>query len=103
MNLLFIILLLLLIFGIIRPLWRVYRTFSHVRDAFSGCHAHNRSKHEAKQQSKPKDEKIIPDEYGEYVEFTETTSYSDDTIKQETTIKEYKEEQISDAEWEDVK
>ena len=66
----------------------------------------NQSETENRHKNKtPKDDKIIPDEYGEYVEFTETTSYSQETISSDTknSKKEYREEQISDAEWEDVK
>ena len=65
----------------------------------------NQSSNHQKAQKNKQDDKIIPDEYGEYVEFTETTSFSDETISTNTKQqkKEYLEEQISDAEWEEVK
>lgn len=103
MTFLFLLLLLLAIYFVLRPFLRVYKSFRNVQDAFYGKHAHKNTNTESSHQHKQKDEKIIPKEYGEYVEFTETKSYSEDTIKSETHSKTYNEEQISDAEWEDVK
>ena len=51
------------------------------------------------------DEPIIPKEYAEDVEFTETKEFSADTsrFRSENKVETYHESQISDAEWTDVK
>lgn len=50
-------------------------------------------------------EPIIPKEYAEDVEFTETKDYSEDVYSEKSTDKKetYHESQISDAEWTEVK
>ena len=51
------------------------------------------------------DEPLIPKEYAEDVEFTETKDYSATEIKEQPakTVENYHESQISDAEWTEVK
>lgn len=49
-------------------------------------------------------ESIIPKEYAEDVEFTETRDYSSDRFESHSSVhEEYHEHQVSDAEWEDIK
>ena len=110
MSLLIFLILILLLFWFLRPLWRVYRSFNQIRNSFNqSMNGNNQSSSSNKQNTQKrkqdKDDKIIPEGYGEYVEFTETTSFSNDTISTNTKQqkKEYREEQISDAEWEEVK
>ena len=53
----------------------------------------------------PSDEPLIPKEYAEDVEFTETKDYSEttDTSKGPSKKEHYHESQVSDAEWTEIK
>lgn len=112
MTFLFLLFVVFLLIWILRPIWRVYRSFNQMKNAFNQSAGSSRKYNQSdttnnnrKSHKTASDEKIIPAEYGEYVEFTETTSYSEERNFEDQTRqrKVYKEEQISDAEWEEVK
>lgn len=50
-------------------------------------------------------EPLIPKEYAEDVEYVETKEFSEERLKgrQDTNKREYREKQVSDAEWTDIK
>lgn len=117
----------LFLFGLLFVLLRsgigIYRAYRKAKNMFRRG-PFNNGNHQEKQQrsdsswftwgkrqtgTRKKDKKIIPEDYGEYVEFTETT----DSVKGEESSKQsdknvgrtetYRESQIEDAEWEEIK
>lgn len=117
----------LFLFGLLFVLLRsgigIYRAYSKAKSMFRQGTFNNGGHQEEQQRSgsswftwgkrqtgaRKKDKKIIPEDYGEYVEFTETadnsadsqshTKTDNDTRRPET----YRESQIEDAEWEEIK
>lgn len=71
------------------------------RDTNSSYSSRNRSQRKTRYN---KNEPLIPPEYAEDVEFVEIKSYSQTTIgATDRKVKEYHENQVTDAEWVDIK
>lgn len=109
-----------LLVTLIRVGWRIYSTFNKVNNAFrsaSGTQERRSENNEReswfarnwKRATKPvRRKKIIPEDYGEYVDFTETPLTPEDKARQasedtSTDRFSHSESQIEDAEWEDVR
>lgn len=94
-----------LLFRIIAGAWKMVRA---VRRVFTPPTDDDRGprKRRAKEEPKPKKAKKIDPTVGEYVEFEEVAcnvSYTSTTTESGTTTRIETEEQIVDAEWEDIK
>lgn len=105
-----------LLFTVVRVGWRIYRTYRSMNKAFRqspfGTHTQEQSEKNGsswftwgKRQSasRRRNKKIIPEDYGEYVDFTETKEPLDVHSKEERPSGDYRENQVEDAEWEDIK
>lgn len=106
-----------LLFVVVRVGWRVYRTYRSMHKAFRqspfGTQSHEQTEKSdsswftwGKRQSasRRRNKKIIPEDYGEYVDFTETKESTDTSSTQEFKQSDnYRESQVEDAEWEDIK
>lgn len=103
---LFILLIFVIIIGI--PLFRVFNTIrklrKNYREMFGGGprSSQGRRQSQPRQNTRPKREKIIKPDEGEYVEFEEITSTTQ-TFSDGGKKYTYTEEQVTDAEWEDIK
>lgn len=98
---------------LVRVVWRVYSSYRSIKNSFKGTPFDRQQGREesrgsawykwgSSKKSKKKKNKIIPTDYGEYVEFTETPDTpSTQSKKPDTTV--YKESQVEDAEWEEMK
>ena len=102
-----IILLALLIFFVIRPLWRGWRLYKQwqdstrsFREAYQQMYRENTQRSYRNEQKKKK--KIDP-EVGEYVSFEEINVTEPKTNEYNQHTVTYKEQQIEEADWEDVK
>lgn len=105
-----------LLFVVARIGWRIYRTYRSMNKAFRqspfGAQTQEQSDRNGsswftwgKRQSasRRRNKKIIPEDYGEYVDFTETKESSDTHSQSEKPSDNYRENQVEDAEWEDIK
>lgn len=82
---------------------RQARQQSKSQNSSEGRHSSGRTRRHRRNYD---DGPIIPKEYAEDVEFTETVDYSETTIADEngtTSYSSYSESQVSDAEWEEIK
>ena len=113
-----------LLFLLLKAGWRIYRTYKNINNAFrqgpfgpqqqrqesqdesrgsSGSSWFTWGKRQSSQKSKGS-KKIIPEDYGEYVDFTESKSSEPTEVQRpESTDRYKKESQIEDAEWEEIK
>lgn len=110
MTFILTLLLVWFLYWIIRFIWRVHRGYSAMRKQFqqfmgntSGDHS---QQHSAEQNRPRRREKIIPADYGEYIEFQEFALTGNEHFMLTASIN-YRlyrhERQIDDAVWEEIK
>lgn len=107
MDFILIILLFLIVYLIILPLFRVgsavYKTRKQMRNFFDGMNGAGTRQQQAHQQPEPRKKKFNSTD-GEYVDFEEIESAPTQQQANTGTHKDYSNSsQIEDAEWEDVK
>lgn len=105
MSFLLIVLIVLafIFWPVIRTIWAINRATRQARQAFSGA---SRSGNDTRghQSSRPVRKKVFSRDDGEYVDYEEITVTSGTTITDDGSTVHYEtEQQIVDAEWEEIK
>lgn len=98
--------------------WKIFRAYRQMNKTFkqatgqsfnsfrrNGFNPFGGNGQNNKNRASKKKKRIIPQDYGEYVEFVETKEEKNDQVMQEPKSKHNQthENQISDAEWEEIK
>lgn len=111
MSLFFLIFIIFIGWILLRPVIRIWSTVhkaqKQANDFFRAASGYTdqsgqRRRESRTQQSRRQHKKIDPS-VGEYVEFEEISVYSDSFTQQNQEVKFKPEQQIEDAEWEDIK
>lgn len=111
MSLFFFLFIIFIVWCLLHPIIRVWTTVRQAQkqanDFFSAASGGTRQsgsrRKENRSQQRRRPRKKIDPNVGEYVEFEEISVYSSTNTYQEREVKFTPEQQIEDAEWEDIK
>ena len=111
MSLFFFLFIIFIAWFLLRPIIRVWTTVRRAQkqanDFFNAASGDTRQsgnrRRETRSQQRRRPQKKIDPNIGEYVEFEEISVYSDANTYQQHEVKFSPEQQIEDAEWEDIK